>query len=244
MYKRRRFTPRSSFRSRRGPMLRTPTRPKFWQRANFFAESSVLVPNSSLVTTNVAILLARHQNLARNIAEGIGAMNQVRYIELGGIVYDWGLRREAFYEEGTGSLLGTTQGHTLLVDRLDNTGLPVTAATTDWALAQPPVVQVSTTVPGAGAQDVDFPTKIIHRKWERKPHYAVEVVASEGLWAPEGQYLDQRNPTVNKRLKLRLGDADGLFAVFSVVTSASYSAGGTISWPCWIQGQLYYRVRY
>jgi len=233
-----------SFGARRGPLARVATRPKIWNRANFYADTSLTVNNASDTCFNSAILLARHNNLARITSEGFGYADQIRYIDIGGVVFDWGFRRETSYDVGTGSSLGITQGVTLATDRLDNTGAPTTAATVQWHRPQPPVAQISTTTPGADAQNQDFPVKIHWRKWERKPHYAVQVTDTGVLEAPEGQYLDARNPTVNKRLKLRIGEQDGLFLIFSAITGPTYAAGGSLGWSIWVQGQIYYRTRF
>jgi len=245
MFRRKTRSRAFSFRgARRGPITRVPTRPKLWNRANFFFDTSITVANTSDNCTNSAVLLARHLNLGELSAPGRGYTDQVKWLEIGGVVFDWGIRREALYDVGTGSSLGVTQGLTLLSDRLDATGAPITAATAQWHRPQPPVAQVSASVPAATAENADFPTKIHYRKWERKPHYAVSVNAVEGdLVAPEGQYLDFRNATVNKRLKIRLAADQGLFLVGSIVTGPSYAAGGSLGWSYWAQGQIYYRVR-
>lgn len=233
------------FGARRGPLTRVATRPKIWNRANFYFDNAVNVPNTSDSCTNSAVLLARHLNLAEISNVGFGYSNQLRWLEVGGVVFDYGFRRESGYDATLGaSAQQVTQGVTLATDRLDTTGAPVTAATVQWQRVQEPVGQVSSTgVPASTAQNVDYPTKIHWRKWERKPHYAVTVNAGEQLVAPEGQYLDARNATINKRLRLRLPPEHGLFLIFSVVTGPSYAAGGTLAWSFWAQGQIYWRTR-
>lgn len=232
-----------SYGARRGPLTRVATRPRIWNRANFFFEGSIAVPNNSDTSTNLAVLLARIQNLQDSAtAAGRAANDQVRWLEIGGIVFDYGLRREALYDVGTGAGLGTSQHYCLATDRFDSAGNPNTLPIVQWQRSQPPVANAPAV--SAGAENQDFPTKIHWRKFERTPHYAVTVNAGEGeLVAPEGQYLVTRNPTLNKRLRLRLDPAQGLFFSFSVITGPAYAAGGTLGWTAWIQGQLFYRVR-
>lgn len=245
MYRSKRWSksPSRRFGVRRGPSSRVPTRPKFWNRANWFVDTAVTVANTSDTCTNVAVLLARASNLADiGASAGRSYADQMRAVEVGGVVFDWGLRRETLYDVGTGASLGVTQGVTLASDRLDITGAPVAAATVQWHRPQPPVATATNV--SANAENQDFPTKIHWRKFERKPHYAVTVNDINDLQAPEGQYLDFRNATVNKRLKVRLDPQVGLFLIFSVITGPSYAAGGALNWSVWAQGQLYYRVRF
>lgn len=245
MFRRRTTSRRTySFGRRFRPRARPPTRPKQWNRSNFFVNSDLSVANTSDTCVNSAVLLARHLNLGELSSPGRGYTDQIRSLDIGGVVLDYGMRRDAIYDATASAtaLTGFT-GYTLATDRLDNTGAPVAAATTQWHRPQPPVAQISSTVPGATAENVDFPTKIHWRRWEKKPHYAVGVNETEGnLVAPEGQYLDARYPTLNKRLKTRLFAEHGLFFIFSFVTGPSWAAGGTLTYQFWLQGQIYWRL--
>lgn len=242
-----RFSPR---RFSRGPIARVATRPKIYNRANFFTVTTHVLNNGNpdFSTVNTAIMLARHSNLMDTASgTGRGYADQVRWIDIGGVVMNYGMNRRSGWESQAQTAFddqAVWNGVTLLTDRLDAGGAPVTAATTQWCDSQPPVAQVSASQPELTAQNQDFPTKIHFRKWWRDFYMAQEIVTNaEPLVGVHGQRVQLDHPTLNKKLRLRLGAEDGLFFQFSSIQGPGFEPATQVIYDVWVQGQIYYRVR-
>lgn len=247
MAMRRRFQPRRSFRRFRKGGTHRPRTGIRWQRANFMTFTVLTVNNVSDQTFNTAILMARTMNLG-DITTGTGrsTADLVRGIEIGGVVLDYGIKDQSSYIAGSSTaalqLLNTFM---LCSDRLDSFGSPNAAASMQLGRTQPPMVQVSAANPSALAEDVDFPLQIHWRKTEEILHTATPV-SGEGvdLFGLDGQQVQTRRGTLNKRLRLFLDDYHGLFFVFSGTTGPAYASGFTRVFDVWVAGSIYYRTKF
>lgn len=242
-----RFRARRRFTSRRRSNLRRPHPPKKYSRANFYVSTTVAVANQSDNTTNTAVLLARTLNLGELAGAGRSFSDQVRGIEIGGVVLDYGIT------EGVSDFMVNTwpnvelySGVTLLSDRLDATGAPVAAASVQWNRVQPPIAQTTAATPSSTAEDVDFPLQIHWRRFQpwRRRAQALDAPVEGELYGIDGQFLQMNPTTLNKRLKLWLDDYHGLFFQFSFITGPAYAAGFPRTFHLFLQGQLYYRTRF
>lgn len=238
------------FGARRGLRTRVATRPQLWNRSNFFTEVSLPLSGGAGVvnTFNSAVLLARHSNLGEASAPGRGAVDLMRWLHIGGIVFDFNMTPQGGWQSQdlqTYASMEFIQGITLATDQLDAAGSPNTAATVSWSTVQPPVAQISATIPNTGGQNQDYPKKIHWRKFWQNWRTAPTIDTSNGeLMGLLGQEVMTRHGTVNKRIRTKLSPSDGLFAIFSAITFTNYNPPTQIILRGWIQGQIYWRLGY
>lgn len=219
--------------------------PRKFSRANFYFSGTLAVANLSDNCTNTAVLLARTLNLGEANGPGRAFADQVRGLEIGGVVLDYDMHEEGAILADLGpAALESYQGFTLMSDRLDTTGALVSGAV-QWQRVQPPIAQTAAGTPGATAEDVDFPMQIHWRRWMPVENdVRLLANAGSGLFAVDGQFVRTRRETLNKKLRLFLDDWHGLFFQFSIITGPSYAVGGVRNYRLFLQGQLYYRTRF
>lgn len=250
---RRRF--RSRFRGFRGRPrrggLRRPSEPTRWEVCNIWDTREIVVPNTGDTTTGVLLTLARiPAGLWDSLTVGSlrGLANATRFLELGGIVLQWGYE----FSDPTLDLdvapddSATWLGTALMVDRA-NAGNPP-GPTNNWLMmgatsAQPPFQPSVATA----AEDTDLPTRILHRDTRRcDPNSWALIDPSEGaLYAVNGQRVrGERTGQMNKRLKLRLDDKQQLCWWWQFYTTVAYAMGVSVAYRVWMNGTLYYRARF
>lgn len=252
MYRRRSFRRRPQRRFSR-PAARPATRvgAQRWQWGNIFASSTIQGPGAGNASTNVLFELASLEpnhfgdtTSTGGTALAVTQSNMVKAIDIGGIVFDMGAHHVETVIESTSvfdSRFITLQG--IVLDKKDpSTGAPL-STNVNYAVSTFPANVISTITPRpTAAQEIrDYPSRFLYRSAD---------YVNPGLQAqasPDGDLLASRvrqevlNPQRHRslRIKRRLTDDWGLFALFSVW---SPSAPDPNSWTFWFSASIYYRV--
>lgn len=154
--------------------------------------------------------------------------NMVRFIEIGGVVFNWHIAPLANNEVDIVSYIKITKA--LVTFPLEGDGIP-----SFWD-SQINMNPISVVPAGAGAQDQDMPTRIHWRNSHFYPGGDLNEIAF-----PTFFHRDQSGQeTVNLRLRTRLDDHQGLY--FYLQAAGSGAPGDPVL-TYWLNGTLYYRVR-
>lgn len=237
--------------------LSNPQRTKGLEVATFFFEDSTALGNSSAFETQIYTVLASlpmslgnsSSSPENRIGTALQSMN--RYIQVNGIVYDYGI--EAADRASDRSLAGDWYFcHQLFTDRIEynasDVAFPATIGSYSPFETLFPVAVLTTTSPEFNQRQGVMPTRI---HLSRTRHYDASMGQSEGdqtentLYWPTGQKVDFREPTVNKRLRIRVDDNHGLFFGWFFRTGANFALPETDprSIRRWARGQIYFRFR-
>lgn len=186
------------------------------------------------------------------IATVMGSMT--RSIDIGGIVLDYGLALgDPLDADAVNPLNNDFLEHwEILTDRISSntsTGNPEPDAVSSWSpfSVQWPVqtLNAATDFPNDSTEQYRFP---VRTHWQ-KTHYrtlaplTMDTPNENTLYfSPETPTLP-RNSTLNRRLKLRLDDQQGLFLCLATRNSPTFDAGSNFrTLRYWCRGTLYYRV--
>lgn len=226
----RRFFRRSSsarrFR-RRGPGTHAVRRPQRWQWANFNFPT-VLTADSG-IPTDVMIPMAQIFGHFGDdtTAQGRALNAFARFIEVGGIVFNW----NCFLNQAP--LSGELSAHAicsiaLVTQRLASNGFPATL----FSMAET-MSPINQTISIAVAdEETRFPTRV---HWRDN---TVFPIAANDLNLQQAQI--RINRPINLRLRLRLDDEQGLFFAWTMQQSTGQD---DVVFTGHLQGSLYYRIR-
>lgn len=234
------FKPRSRFTRNR---THQPRKTGHWQRANLFIDSENIVTEEAAPTLTVSVLAQIIDHLATTTtAAGDVYNNQVKFLEIGGIVFDWQMMLTDLVVDfpTTQTSIWRINNQVLLVsDRLDETGIPV-ALNSNWFSSTTPVPLAASTQD----QDEDqrFPTRVHWRHartiaggYSQFPDVAGDFQPSQSVVSLQG--------SANLRLRLALDDEHCLaFHWTSLIAQGSppvTAAAINLS----VNGSIYYRVR-
>lgn len=229
---------------RRRPRVHEPKKSGHWQRANFALApiNSVDGPNQQEFTT---LILAQ---IFRNLADGATAAgenftNQVKYLEIGGMVFDWQFMPTM--QRGTtlfGENLHAFAQVIIFSDRIDSDGNPA-APDANWFNNTTPV-GVATAVEGQD-EDHKYPTRVHYRHAVGldfdETVFSAGANGGDGTTAAVHQIRTQGSKSL--KLRLRLDDEHALCVCFHLATDNQYPTT-SISIDCKMMfvGSLYYRV--
>lgn len=230
---------------RRRPRVHEPRKSGHWQRGQFalFPVNTVDGPTQAEFTT--LILAQIFRNLGDSgLASDVSYTNQVKYLEIGGIVFDWGMLpfssrgTTAFFQEE----LSAVAQLVIFSDRVGTDGNPA-APDANWFTNTTPV-GVSTATEGQD-EDQKFPTRVHYR-------HAVPITFGEstysngsnsgaGAFSAPARIRTQGSKSL--RLRLRLDDEHCLCAALHLATDNTFpSEGMQIIVKMMLVGSIYYRV--
>ena len=179
------------------------------------------------------------------IIQGITQSNMIKAIDIGGLVFDMGIHSittTILGEALTAQRYFTLQG--IVLDKKDSiTGAPM-STNANYAVSTFPANVVDFTLPRPSSlQEIrDYPSRILYRSCDY-----VNPGLQTGT-SPDPDELASRerqevfNPQRHRslRIKRRLTDDWGLYALFSVWNPGSIEGSGI--WQCWISASIYYRI--
>lgn len=261
MMRSRGFTRRATnFRSRfrRGPQLRRPVATAKWEVGRFYFDNTRTMATGSASETLQYFHLA---SISTSFGSAIGGTEgrvgavfagMQRSLEIGGIVFDVDHLHRGDLQ---GDLLpgeGTYDMHLSLVvdtiDRIipDGPGFPTSLDTYSPWLSSFPTAALQTTSPLDRSEPV---TRPVRTYWERnvpidlRPKIVLNDLG-DTLYVPQNQRLNTTHYLVNRRLKLRLDENQGLFLIEGTRNSANFSSGSASRIiTTKLTGKLYYRYR-
>lgn len=253
MWKRKTWSrkPSPRFGARRGS-THLVTRTKRWESSALFIDQISTVPGASGTETLQYFHLASIALSLGNAASGAEARvgqtlaQMQRSIEIGGVVYDWGFYwRSELSNQASRPDASFNCFHALLSDRLINDGGNNTPASIgSWAPWTPgfPMSILSSSTPPEATDPNNAPTRIHFQKCFWSSNASRRFTPAEDLlYVPDDQHLNQNFGTVNRRLKLRLDDEQGLFAVLGVRNGPENTIASQFNF--WLHGKIYYRFR-
>jgi len=249
---------RSSFRSKpRSRGTHVVTKPRRWSVCQLHTVQSFQQPNTPNALTVRMIHLASIEMALNNTSststeQRVGGVLQAieRKLEIGGIVFDYGL-----VPTGTVDAEWVLEGNEvhsamhLVTDRLvlssGSSGV-LPAALPSWNpfVATFPMGTLQASTPTLDSREATQPTRIHWQKHdliELGPRNIINDL--EGvLYVPNEQKVRTRSGTVNRRLKLRLDDEQGLFLCLSLLNPNSFvMQPSSLTFQWWFRGLLYYR---
>lgn len=247
-FRRRSF--RRSFRSfrrpfRRGAGLRTPRengagryeRGELISLQTFGVESD---PTSFTLVTSLAQISGHTLAVsdATTLSNQVFFENSLRSLDVGGLVFDCGVQQvqddNDFSEVRDAYCIA---GMALVVDRLDNAGVP-DAITVPWGQANVP--QAAAGQLNSTEEDLDWPMRIL---WRRQTYvqFGVAFITTGNVVQTVG--TNQQSWHANLRPKVKLTDQFGLFLHQWVRVPETYPAELTQDLRFWFSGSIYYRWR-
>jgi len=242
------FRSRSRFRPRATDRKARPT--QVWEWGEFHTEITENLPDTSPATTLRFIRLATTRTISdASTGPGVAAISAMHHIDVGGVVMDYGVRAVTDIDADAGvqtGLMFCMVG--LVVDRMDGDAIPTSLASWDPFLSSTPVATASIAggTPLGNTLDIDRPTRMLWQKtWalDFGTRQIINDTAGE-LYVPNGQLVDTRHSTLNKRLRLRLSDELGLYVVFAYRPSIDFATGQVPLATEWLRGSIYYRYAF
>lgn len=237
--------------------LSNPQRTKGLEMATFFFEDTVTLENSSNTTLSIYTVLASMPmslgNASSSPENRVGTVLQSmnRYIQINGVVYDYGVSESFLDGEQTPEFSDYWFCHQLFTDRVEynasDVAFPATIGSYDPFDTNFPVANLTTTSPEFNQRQGVQPTRVhLSRTRHRKAAANLITDTTEGaLYYPAHQQVDIREPTVNKRLRIRVDDNHGLFFGWFFRTSTSWAIPDVSDrfLKRWARGQIYFRFR-
>lgn len=240
MYRRRSTRARSS-NFRRRPRTHEPKRSGHWQRGNIALFPELTVDTSADAQITTLILAQIFRNLGGDSdVQGKSYGNQVKFLEIGGIVFDWRM----IFTSSRGSTAAfdneNVVGQILLVsDRLDADGNPA-AVTSNWFTNTTPTGVAE----GTETQDEDhkFPTRV-HYRAARAADFNDLVLSPAGDHLPANRSTFSAQGSKSLRLRTRYDDEHCLSLVLHLATDNTFpSENVQVTMKTMFVGSLYYRV--
>lgn len=240
--------------------LRNPGATGRWEASEFNVTSLITLPTISTETkksyihlASITLSLAGPAASPNNVGVALGAMS--RKLLIGGVVMDHGVDLMGPFipavdqREPVQSTLGIMQA--LVSDRMvtqSSANVPNSITSWDPFQTEFPTTSISSnTNPSFSLNEGIRPTRIHYQRTEvvNLGQRALPLDESEpaSLQLAGSQYVRQRNPTVNKRLKLVLSDEYSLFACTWYHGYAGWALSSEI-WGearAWFRGTLYWR---
>jgi len=255
-YAPRRYTGRRSFGFRRpGTRLVTPTRK--WETALLTVDEQTQLTNTSdfrtIIYTHLASIPLSLNSLVTAGPEnriGTAMASMERSLEIGGIVIDWDITLDQVID-GEPTVLNDGlfwSCFQLVTDRVDakadGSMAPASIDTYDPFRTTFPMAILTASNPDVLQKENRMPTRI---HWSKTTsHYAasIPILNSETLASTWSQRVSLQPPTLNKRLRIRLDDDQGLFCTWAFRQNTSPDATqAAFVVRRWLRGQLYYRFR-
>lgn len=251
MYRRRTFKRRpTGFRRRTGLRTVTQNGAQRWERGEIGHINGLAVDEDvETFTLSISVAQLAGHILPRNdtdqIRAAVSVENMTRAMEIGGISMDLGFNVPAIQPGGNDNF-GTDHGlfcmvgAVLFVDRLDSSGVP-NALSPQYGRAGTPMADPSTLVGPGLFENNDFPQRIL---WRRSSHvdFSVQDLGTN-VYRAERQVF-QPHWHVNRRLRIRLPDDQGLFLAYWTRRASNWPDETTMSLRCYMAGSLYYRIRF
>lgn len=227
------------------------------EKAEFYIRGQTLLTNGSEteqhVYTHIAsIPLSLGQFISSSPEQRVGATLQSmqRYIQLAGIVMDWGWSHDRY--DATGGLTSdgmVTATIQLMTDRIniDGTGAPVPSSLGFYSPYNTnfPTAVLSSSTPGVTSESERFPTRVHWTRTEMLYSSPTQLVGdtSEILYVPQGQKIDTGHRTINRRIRIRLDDIHAFFVGWHFITNPGYNQpdSGARTINRWARGTLFYR---
>lgn len=247
----------SRFRGRRP--LRRIVQTARWEVGRIFFDSQVTMPAGSGASQLLYLHLASIASSLSGSAAGGGPEQRVgtvlagmqRSLEIGGVVLDYDSVNRG--DVPGNFLAGEATWDTscfLIVDRQSGGGpasvpVPISVSTWDPFLSSFPTALLLPTTPNDQSEPSQAPTRILWQKnWTTDIRPKVITNDIEGdLYVPQNQRLARAYPsTLNRRLRLRLDESQGLYFVFATRNSPNNALGTSqraLSQRLW--GTIYYR---
>jgi len=238
----------------RGGRTHSVTRPKRWEVATLYIHGQHSIPTAPGGMTMVYVHLASVQlalaNATGDPAQQVGTAlsSMQRACLIGGLVYDWGGYRISQYDSSSSprAISEVMFTHQLLTDRLIMDTVTDDVRPASLGSYEPfaptfPMASLSGTAPVV--DQASFPTRVHFAKHFNSGLGSNNIIdpVENTLYVPDGQMLTQYFGTVNRRLKLRLDDEQGLFAMFACAPPGASTDVSGEQWRFWLRGKLYYR---
>jgi len=217
-----------------------------WQRANF----SLLFEMDLFEQNNPSLLVAVVTQIQNHLGDSSTAagrlrVNEVRALEIGGIVFDWQITARglpAVEPSGSSNLATLLSTLVLATDRLDSDGAPAALAS-EWFNSTTPIPVAASTE--AKDEDIDYPTRVHWRTTRAQECGRTLPINSLGPeYAATPYAVVLANGSKNLRLRIALDDQQALvFHWASNAVALATAAIAGIRSTLYINGSLYYRVR-
>lgn len=254
----RRFS-RSRSRFRRSPMrrgrgLRPSKALQRWQAADFFVSSAVAHPaGSGTMQIQMFQLAAQSQLITATTNTDIAFQSTVHSVQIGGLVYDWGVEFVGGAGDGGG---GDTTDlddmaawynvglcyDRMFFDTLGGAFFPAAISSWEPFASDFPINIASLSSAQLEAQR---PTRVLHNKSFFRD-FGAPIIVNQGestLHVPQYQHLAPRFGTFNRRLRLRLDQDHGLFFYVATLNTGGFSVDAAArDRVIWFRGTLYYRI--
>lgn len=254
------FTKRgANFRSRfRRSNLRRPVMTAKWEVGRFYFDNTRTMVTGSASETLQYFHIA---SIATSFGSAIGVEEARvgavlaglnRSLEIGGIVFDVDHLHRGDVQGDLAPGEATYDMHlSLVVDNLDRVvpdgpSFPTSLDTYSPWLSSFPTAALTTAAPVDRSEPI---TRPVRTYWERnvpidlRPKIVLNDLG-DTLYVPQNQRLNSTHYLVNRRLKLRLDENQGLFLIEGTRNSANFNLGVSsriITTKC--VGKLYYRYR-
>lgn len=222
-----------------------PNKGGHWQRGNMHFKAFNVMTEEGVSFNTVSVIAQIDNHLGRNDADhGIVATEQIRFIEVGGICFDWQMHVNSLdldYTSPPASDIWSADAAILVCsDRLDEAGIPVSIGC-DWLQNTTPVNVATSSEPRD--LDVKFPTRVHwrHHRVVTGGYFQFPDVTGNGA-AP--QPVVHLQGSANLRLKLALDDEHVLAFHFCTQIAEAGSALSGLELASTINGSIYYRTRY
>lgn len=253
----RRFT-RNNFRRGRRSFSRFRPRatsnraqaPRVWEVGQYFFETQEELDMGG----ELADLVIRYVRIAStrtigdfSTGQGQALQSAARSIDVGGVVFDWGVYNDSGYDAAASPVEGRMYCmHALVADKIDGAGLPGSVATYNPFITSTPVSSVGVATPSGLAAEITRPNRILWQQTFELQYSPTQIIGPTAgeLYVPDGQQVGTRRTTLNKRLRLRLDDDVGLFHVFAYKQSALFATSFVPFATEWVRGNIYYRFNF
>jgi len=212
-----------------------------WQRGNF----NVLVVNvveDASVPNLIVVPIAQIQDHVADgtVATGRALSEQVRFMEVGGVVFDWQSNIVDVTQDDDEGIWIVQQQLLLVSDRLDEVGNPV-ALNTDWFSSTTPTTLAQSQA--ENDEDTTFPTKV---HWRHSRNLAGGKLPTLGVATSvsPAQVTIHAQGSANLRLRLRLDDEHALafHLTTDIANTGGVLTGAAVSTS--VCGSIYYRTKF
>lgn len=219
-----------------------PKRTGHWQRANFDTIQTTVVDVGS-VRGNTVVMMAQIKDHLSDSTVGTGRAfgEQVKFLEVGGLVFDWQMTlNDVELEDNTPGLWLLQQQIILVSDRLDKDGLPA-SIDCDWTNTQTPVSLAS--AQQSADEEQQYPTRV-HWRHSRNLTGGYFESTVTGARYPSNHVVSLQG-SANLRLRLRLDDEHCLAFHLPLFGAAGMGSGLLAAAVTnIIVGSMYYRTRF
>lgn len=235
--------------------LRDPQRTKGLEHGQFFIEEALTLPTGSAAETSIYTHLG---SIPFSVGQATGAspeqrvgqvmQSQARYMQINGIVMDWGIKTYNRQGDVIGDDGDFYSSVMLLTDRVDyNTADSPTPASVGsyspfdnyW-----PTTVLSTTEPSITNRQPTQPTRI---HWQKTQIHSLAPgrigTDEEGvLYSFPDQGVTFRGGTLNRRLRIRLDDNHAFFLAWFFRNNPNFLVtDDSRNIKRWARGHIYYR---